>query len=61
MSTNWSWFGRWNYDKDAQYTPTGFIHEGGLVATRPDQVLAGGIQILGTHLINEERLVGVAS
>ena len=55
MTTNLSWFGRWNYDKDAQYTPGGFIHEGGLVATRPDQVLAGGIQILGTHLINEER------
>src|ERR1039458_8593563 len=55
MATTLSWFGRWNDDKDAQYTPGGFIHEGGLVATRPDQVLAGGIQIFGTHLINEER------
>src|ERR1019366_7635897 len=55
MSTNLSWFGRWNYDKDSQYTPGSFIHEGGLVSTRPDQVAAGGIQIIGSHLINEER------
>ncbi len=55
MTPTLSWFGRWNYDKDSQYTPGSFIHEGSLVATRPDQVAAGGIQIFGSHLINEER------
>ena len=55
MSTNLSWFGRWNYDKDADYTPSTFIHQGGFVATRPDQVAAGGTQILGSHLVNDAR------
>ena len=55
MTSNLSWFGRWNYDKDSTYTPSSFIHEGGFVTTRPDQVAAGGIQIIGSHLINDER------
>ena len=55
MSSNLSWFGRWSYDKDSQYTPSNFIHEGNIIATRPDQVMAGGIQIFSSHLINEER------
>jgi hypothetical protein len=55
MSARLSWFGRWNYDKDAQYVPGSFLHEGSLVSTRPDQVLAGGTQIFGSSLVNEMR------
>lgn len=55
MSQKYSWFGRWSYDKDSQYTPAAFIHEGSLVSTRPDQVMAGGIQVLNSSLINEVR------
>ncbi len=55
MSTHLSWFGRWNYDKDSNYLPSTFLDQGSLTSTRPDQVAAGGIQILGSHVINDER------
>ena len=55
MTSDLAWFGRWSYDKDAQYIPTNFIHQGSLVSTRPDQVLAGGTQIFGSSLVNEAR------
>ncbi len=55
MTATLNWFGRWSYDKDAQYLPTSFVHEGSLVSTRPDQVLAGGTQIFGSSLVNEAR------
>jgi hypothetical protein len=55
MTKNLSWFGRYNYDKDAQYVPVGQPHQGSVIATRPDQILAGGTQILGPRLVNEAR------
>ena len=55
MSQNVSWFGRYNYDKDSQYVPSSQPHQGTVVGTRPDQVLAGGTQILGSRLVNEVR------
>ena len=55
MSHNISLFGRYNYDKDSQYTPSHLPHQGELVSTRPDQVLAGSTQVFGSHIVNDVR------
>lgn len=55
MRDNISWFGRWSYDKDAQYVPGSFPQQGALVGTRPDQVLVGGTQIIRPTLVNDAR------
>ena len=55
MTKSLSWFGRYNFDKDAQYVPGSFPQEGSVISTRPDQVLAGGTQVLRPNLVNEVR------
>jgi hypothetical protein len=55
QNSKYNWYGRWNYNKDAQYSPSAFPKQGGQVSTRPDQIMGGGTQIFGPSLVNDAR------
>ena len=55
QSEKYNWYARWSYDKDEQYSPSAFPSQGGLVSTRPDQIMGAGTQVLTPNLVNEVR------
>jgi hypothetical protein len=55
QSAKYLWYGRWNYDKDYYYLPNNTPVQGTVVATRPDQIMAGGTQIFRPTLVNDAR------
>jgi hypothetical protein len=55
QSDNLTWFGRYSYAKDKEYTPAAFPGHGTWTNTRPDQVLGGATWVITPNLVNNAR------
>jgi hypothetical protein len=55
MTNKLIWYGRYNYDKDGQYVPNALPNQGSVLSTRPDQIMAGGTQLINDRMVNEVR------